>query len=117
MTEVLPEGSYVEIERVLLAPDERAPNLPADTARTPYVLRLHGFLAHDGRPGDHVRVRSLIGRVHGGTLLGPASGYDHSFGPPVVELIGVGLHDVGCVGLPDLDLAEPGPTEPGEASR
>lgn len=90
-SDVLPEGAYVEIERVLLTPQQRTANLPADTRATPYVLRLHGFLAAPAAPGGPARIRSLIGREHTGTLRGAATGYAHTFGPPVPELLRVGL--------------------------
>lgn len=38
------KGTWVEIERVLLDPEQRAPNLPEDTRSCPYVLRISGFL-------------------------------------------------------------------------
>ena len=41
------KGTWVEIERVLLKPEERAPNLPEDTRTCPYVLRISGFLQED----------------------------------------------------------------------
>ena len=87
MTDTLPHGAYVEIERVLLTPQQRTAALPEDTARTPYVLRLHGFLLDPAAIGAPARIRSLIGRTHTGTLRGPAEGYRHSFDPPVPCLL------------------------------
>lgn len=87
----LPEGCYVEIERILLTPEQRAAGLPADTAATPYRLLLNGFLLAPAAPGEAATVRSLIGREHTGTLRGRATGYQHSFGEPVPELIRLGL--------------------------
>ena len=84
-------GSWVEIEAVLLAPQERADNLPEDTRATPYVLRLSGFLAADAELGQQVSVRCLIGRAHRGTLRLVNPGYDHSFGATVPELLRIGL--------------------------
>ena len=37
------KGTWVEIEQVILTPEERATNLPEDTKKTPYVLRVSGF--------------------------------------------------------------------------
>ncbi len=37
------KGSWVEIEHIVLQPEERAQNLPEDTKKTPYVMRLSGF--------------------------------------------------------------------------
>ena len=61
-------GTWVEIESVVLEPGERAPGLPEDTAATPYVLRLSGFLEEEAEVGASVTVKSLIGRTHRGVL-------------------------------------------------
>jgi hypothetical protein len=85
------KGTWVEIESIVLKPEERAPGLPEDTASTPYVLRLSGFLEEEAEVGQPVSVRSLIGRTHRGVLRLVNPGYDHSFGAPVPELLHVGL--------------------------
>ena len=72
-------GSWVEIEAVLLAPQERADNLPEDTRATPYVLRVSGFLEEDAEVGEEVSV----GPSSAGSTAGPAArqpGLHHSFG-------------------------------------
>lgn len=86
----IPKGSWVEIERVLLTPAERAPNLPEDTRACPYVLRLHGFLQREAALGEEVTVKSLIGMEHAGVLRGANPGYTHSFGTTVPELLAIG---------------------------
>ena len=86
-------GTWVEIESIVLQPSERAPGLPEDTARTPYVLRLSGFLEEEGEVGREVSVKSLIGRTHSGVLRLVNPGYDHSFGATVPELLHIGLRE------------------------
>lgn len=86
-------GTWVEIEATVLQPAQRAPGLPEDTARTPYVLRLSGFLEEDAEVGQEVRVKSLIGRSHRGVLRLVNPGYDHSFGATVPELLHIGLRE------------------------
>lgn len=83
-------GTWVEIERVLLRPEERAAGLPEDTAATPYVLRLSGFLKEDAERGQEVTVVSLIGREHRGILRVENPSYTHSFGSTVPELLAIG---------------------------
>lgn len=83
-------GTWVEIERVLLRPEERAAGLPADTAATPYVLRVSGFLTEDAELGAEVVVKSLIGHPHRGILRLENPGYSHSFGSTVPELLKIG---------------------------
>jgi 2-amino-4-ketopentanoate thiolase alpha subunit len=86
-------GTWVEIESIVLRPEERAPGLPEDTARTPYVRRLSGFLEAEAEVGQEVSVRSLIGRTHRGVLRAVNPGYDHSFGATVPELLRIGLRE------------------------
>lgn len=84
-------GTWVEIESIVLQPSERAPGLPEETACTPYVLRLSGFLEEEAEVGQEVSVKSLIGRTHRGVLRLVNPGYDHSFGATVPELLHIGL--------------------------
>lgn len=84
------KGTWVEIERVLLTPAERAPNLPEDTRACPYVLRLHGFLQQDAELGQDVAVKTLIGLEHRGVLREASPAYTHSFGTTVPELLVIG---------------------------
>ena len=86
-------GTWVEIEATVLQPAQRAPGLPEDTARTPYVLRLSGFLEEESEVGQVASVTSLIGRTHRGVLRLVNPGYDHSFGATVPELLHVGLRE------------------------
>lgn len=87
------KGSWVEIESIVLKPEERASGLPEDTAATPYVLRLSGFLEEDAEVGEEVPVKSLIGRTHRGVLRAVNPGYDHGFGATVPELLHIGLRE------------------------
>ncbi len=88
---VIPKGTWVEIERVLLQPEDRAPNLPEETRIHPYVLRISGFLQADAELGAQVTVLSLIGHAHQGVLKVANPGYTHSFGPTVPELLHIGV--------------------------
>ncbi|WP_168581563.1 2-amino-4-oxopentanoate thiolase subunit OrtA [Gephyromycinifex aptenodytis] len=83
-------GTWVEIQKVLLQPQERASNVPDDTRATPFVMRVRGFLDADGIVGEQVSVTSLIGRVHEGILIDASPAYEHSFGPVVPELLHIG---------------------------
>lgn len=84
-------GTWVQIERRVLEPAERAPNLPDDTRQLPYVLRVSGFLLEDAELGAEARVRTLIGRELRGSLTAVNPSYEHSFGETVPELLEIGL--------------------------
>lgn len=87
----VPAGTWVQIEQIVLAPDERAPTLPADTRATPYVLLVSGFLLEAAELGAPARVRTLIGRELDGALKAVNPSYSHSFGETVPELLGIGI--------------------------
>jgi hypothetical protein len=87
------KGTWVEIERVLLKPEERAPNLPEDTRQCPYVLRISGFLLEDAELGAGVQIRSLIGHEHSGVLRIVNPSYSHSFGNTIPELLAIGTQE------------------------
>ena len=72
---------------MVLEPAGRAPGLPEDTAATPLVARVRGFLEAEAAVGEPAAVRTLAARRVEGTLvrLHPAPG--HSFGEPVPELL------------------------------
>jgi len=89
--DIIPKGTWVEVERILLRPEDRAPNLPEDTRACPYVLRISGFLQEDAELGAEVTVHSLIGHPHRGVLKVVNPGYSHSFGATVPELLRIGV--------------------------
>ena len=86
----VPRGTWVELHRVVLAPGERAPQVPEETQRVPLELRVKGFLTSDAAPGQEAEVRTVAGRRIQGTLDRVLPPYEHGFGPPVPELLAVG---------------------------
>lgn len=86
----IPKGTWVEIEQVVLSPAERSPAVPEDTAKTPLILHVSGFLQEDSNTGDTVRIHTVIGRILEGRLLGIRAGYSHSFGDVIPELLTIG---------------------------
>lgn len=86
----IPKGTWVEIEQVVLTPEERAPSLPPETKAVPYVMRVSGFLTKDAELGQEVTIRTLIGRELRGTLRVVNPSYTHSFGETVPELLTIG---------------------------
>ncbi len=87
---LIPQNSWVEVEQVILNPEQRAPTLPEDTRQTPYIMRVSGFLEHDAKIGQECTIRTLIGRKLQGTLIVVNPSYTHSFGTTVPELLTIG---------------------------
>lgn len=84
-------GTWVEIEKILLNPDQRAPQVPEDTRATPYIMKLAGFLVTASDVGSEVEIKTLSGRKVGGTLRLVRPNYEHSFGETIEELLHIGL--------------------------
>jgi hypothetical protein len=88
--EKIPQGMWVEIEQVILTPEQRAPSLPEDTKQVPYVLRVSGFLVEAAEVGEPAEIRTIIGRRLSGVLKVVNPSYSHSFGTTVPELLTIG---------------------------
>ena len=93
MTELIAKGTWVEIQRVLLAPGERALWIPEDTKQVPLEMRAKGWLAEAARPGDDAEILTPIGRRLRGILAEVNPAYAHGFGPPIPALSTIG-HEV-----------------------
>ena len=83
-------GDWVEVERVLLEPADRAPGLPEATAVTPLRMWIKGFARSEATIGDEIEVDTMTGRVVAGRLSAISPGYSHTFGAPPRELVAVG---------------------------
>lgn len=83
-------GTWVQIERTILEPAERAPQIPEETRKTPLVMRTKGFLKQDAKVGDDVKIETVIGRTIEGKLVAVNPPYEHGFGAPIAELFPVG---------------------------
>lgn len=83
-------GDWVEVERVLLEPSERATNLPPETAEKPLVMWINGFAQAGAAIGEEVAVETMTGRLVTGRLSCARPGYYHTFGDHIAELAHVG---------------------------
>ena len=86
----VPVGTWVEIEQIVLKPEERAASLPEDTRRVPYVLKVSGFLLDEAELGEKVNIRTIIGRELSGNLITINPSYQHNFGAVIPELLTIG---------------------------
>jgi 2-amino-4-ketopentanoate thiolase alpha subunit len=90
MAELVPAGTWVELHRVVLAPGERAPQVPDDTQRVPLELRVKGRLLAAAAIGDEAEIETPSGRRVTGRLESVAPAHTHTFGPPEPALLDVG---------------------------
>lgn len=83
-------GDWVEVERVLLEPADRLPNLPADTAAQPLRVWVKGFAQEEGAVGQPLTIETMSGRRVTGVLTEVDPGYVHTFGRPRPEISRIG---------------------------
>ncbi|MES9874496.1 MAG: 2-amino-4-oxopentanoate thiolase subunit OrtA [Candidatus Sedimenticola sp. 20ELBAFRAG] len=89
MSGLIEKGSWVEIERILLHPGERAPQVPEDTRQVSLVMRVKGFLVEPGALDDMAEIETPTGRRLMGVLVEVNPRYCHSFGEPLPELTAI----------------------------
>lgn len=85
----IPAGSWVLVHSIILEPEQRAPQVPADTKKVPLEMWVKGYLEKAALPGDSVTVKTFTGRMVTGKLVEANPAYNHSFGfVPELQRIG-----------------------------
>lgn len=85
------KGDWVRIKKTVLQPENRAPQIPADTKEVPLTMWVKGYLVDEvASCGDLVSVRTYIGREIEGTLIEVNPSYTHDYGKCVPELLYIG---------------------------
>jgi hypothetical protein len=72
--------TYVEIYRIILPSEERSPNLPIETKRVPYEMRLRGKLLKAASIGDWVEIETATRRIERGILVSVHPFFSHHLG-------------------------------------
>ena len=90
MAEQITKDTWVEIYRVILEKDERAPQVPEDTKQVPLEMRAKGFLTADSEIGQEAIILTPAGRTLSGRLTEVNPAYTHQFGSPIPELSTIG---------------------------
>ena len=84
------KGDWVQVQQIVLEPNQRSPKVPEDTRKVPLVLLVKGFLTSGAKEGDKVTITTVIGREVIGELVALCPSYSHSFGPAPRELVSIG---------------------------
>ncbi|MEW9095747.1 MAG: 2-amino-4-oxopentanoate thiolase subunit OrtA [Clostridiaceae bacterium] len=87
---MIEKGTWVEIEEIVLRPEDRAENIPKETRRTPLKCWIRGNCLNDCGIGEEVEVETIVGRVVKGKVVEVEPGYYHSFGRYVKEVEYIG---------------------------
>jgi len=84
---LIKKGSWVQIKKIVLNPNERAINLPETTKKVPLILWVKGYLLSDSELGDEVEIETVTGRIETGVLITVNPFYSHSYGKFVPEIL------------------------------
>lgn len=87
---MIEKGSWVQIHKVVLQPNERAPQVPDDTKAVPLEMWVKGYLVNYGKIGDVVQVKTITNRIEEGELVQVNPSYKHHFGHFVPEILEIG---------------------------
>jgi hypothetical protein len=85
------KGDWVQVHRILLKPEERAPQVPEDTKKVPLEIWVKGIALHDAKTGEVVEVKTATGRKVKGVLTAVNPRYVHDYGDFVPELLKVDM--------------------------
>ena len=90
------KGTWVSIRKIILEPKDRAAGIPEDTAATPLMMWINGFLQEDAKVGEEVSVRTRMNRVEEGTLeeVNPTTQVDYGDYVPEIVQIGRGAREI-----------------------
>jgi len=83
---LIKKGSWVQIRKIILNPNERASNLPETTKKVPLLLWVKGTLTKDSSIGDTVEIETVTGRIESGELISVNPCFLHTYGNYIPEL-------------------------------
>ena len=87
---MIKKGTWVEIEEIVLTPEDRAKNIPEETRITPLKCWIRGNCIRDCELGETVEIETNVGRIVKGILVDVEPGYYHTYGKYVSEIGNVG---------------------------
>jgi len=82
---MISKGTWVQIRKIVLEPNERASNVPEDTAKVPLLMWVKGRLLEDGELNAIVSVKTMTGRIEEGFLVDSSPSFRHDYGDLVPE--------------------------------
>lgn len=82
------KNDWVLIHKIILSPNERAPQVPEDTKEVPLEMWVKGYLKdNEAQIGDEVTIITRTKREEIGKLLEVNPTYEHGFGKFIPELL------------------------------
>lgn len=83
---MIKKGSWVQIKKIILNPEQRANNLPEATKKVPLLLWVKGTLLTDSEIGKVVEIKTVTGRIENGELIEVNPSYLHNYGKFMPEI-------------------------------
>jgi hypothetical protein len=83
---LIKKGSWVQIKKIILNPEQRANNLPEATKKVPLLLWVKGTLLSDSEMNDMVEIKTVTGRIESGELIDVNPSYLHNYGKYMPEI-------------------------------
>lgn len=87
---MIKKGTWIEIQEVVLTPEERSSAIPEETKKTPLLVWIRGNCMKDCSLGDEVEVETLAGRILKGIVVQERPSYEHNFGEYIDEIAYIG---------------------------
>ncbi|MGV8980423.1 2-amino-4-oxopentanoate thiolase subunit OrtA [Clostridium sp.] len=87
---MIKKGTWVEVEEIVLLPEDRATNIPDETKKTPLKSWTRGKCLSDCELGEQAKVETNIGRIASGKIVDIEPGYYHTYGRYVEEISNIG---------------------------
>ncbi|MCL1996528.1 MAG: 2-amino-4-oxopentanoate thiolase subunit OrtA [Defluviitaleaceae bacterium] len=93
---MIKKGTWVIIQKTILAPDQRPDNIPEDTKQTPLVMWVKGFLQEDTALGQPATIKTKMNRTETGTLqeANPPTLVDYGEYVPEITQIGTQAREI-----------------------
>lgn len=87
---MIKKGTWVEVEEMVLSPEDRSTIIPEETKRTPLKSFIRGKCLSDCELGEEVQVETNVGRIAKGIIVDIEPGYYHTYGKYVEEISNIG---------------------------
>ncbi|WP_315116050.1 2-amino-4-oxopentanoate thiolase subunit OrtA [uncultured Clostridium sp.] len=87
---MIKKGTWVEIEEIVLTPEDRSQSIPEETRIISLKCWTRGNCLSDCEVGSEVQVETIVGRIVKGEVVEVEPGYYHSFGRYVKEVEYIG---------------------------
>lgn len=84
---MIKKGSWVQIHKIVLTPEERTAQIPDETKKVPLEMWVKGYLNEDSLLNELVSITTLTNRIETGTLIAVNPSYHHDYGDFVPELL------------------------------